>query len=192
MRFFKDEASVSLLRAIGTRSLVLVGMMGAGKTTIGRRLAKRLGLKFVDADAEIEAAAGMKVPDIFEVFGESAFRDGERRVLERVLKEGHQVVATGGGAFLNEQTRVAIKQSGLSIWLKAEIDVLMERVKRKGNRPLLLNPDPEGTMRRLLQERAEIYKLADIIVESNDNTHEKVVSATIAKLTQHLNPAKDK
>jgi shikimate kinase len=179
-----------LREKIGQRSLVLIGMMGAGKTTIGRRLARKLELPFNDADAEIEAAAGMKVPDIFEVFGEKAFRDGERKVIERLLKAGPQVLATGGGAFLNETTRALIKKNSLSIWLKAEIGVLLERVKRKKTRPLLLNADPEGTMRRLLEERAEIYAAADIVVTSNDNTHDKVIASIITALTQHLGLAR--
>jgi shikimate kinase len=185
------RSNLSALRQqIAQRSLVLVGMMGAGKTTIGRRLAQRLNLPFTDADNEIEQAAGMKIPDIFEVFGEQAFRDGERKVLERLLKSGPQVLATGGGAFLSEITRAIIKNDGLSIWLKAELQVLIERVKRKSNRPLLLTPDPEDTMRRLLEERAAVYALADIVVESNDNTHEKVVSAIIDALTQHFTSMK--
>jgi shikimate kinase len=171
---------------IGHRSLVLIGMMGAGKTTIGRRLARKLDLPFIDADAEIESAAGMRVPDIFEVFGEKAFRDGERKVIERLLKSGPQVVATGGGAFLNDGTRALIEKNCLSIWLNVELDILLERVKRKKSRPLLLNADPEGTMRRLLKERAEIYAQADIVVMSNDNTHDKVVTGIITALTHHL------
>lgn len=181
---------LSVIRSkLGSRSLVLVGMMGAGKTTIGRRLARKLDFPFTDADTEIEAAADMKIPDIFEVFGEKAFRDGERKVIERLLKAGPQVLATGGGAFLNEITRALIRKSALSIWLKAELPVLLERVKRKSNRPLLLNPDPEGTMRRLLNERAEIYAKADIVVESNDNTHDKVIASIMTALTQHYTAA---
>ncbi len=176
---------VQLRKKIGAQSLVLIGMMGAGKTTIGRRLARKLGVPFIDADAEIEAAAGMKVPDIFEMFGETAFRDGERKVIERLLKSGPQVLASGGGAFINGQTRQTIKQGGLSIWLKADIDVLIERVRRKKNRPLLLNADPEGTMRRLLNERAAIYAEADIVIESNDNTHDKVVLCIIDALNEY-------
>ena len=191
MRFFKDEGLSKLKAAIGDQSLVLIGMMGAGKTTIGRRLAKKMGYKFVDADHEIEAAAGMKVPDIFEVFGEQAFRDGEKKVLDRLMREGPHIVATGGGAFLNEDTRRAISANGLSIWLRAELDVLMERVRRKGNRPLLLTGDPEGTMRKLLEERVAVYALADIVVESNDNSHDKVVAATIASLQAHFKGSDD-
>lgn len=182
MRFFRDDSSSALRKQLGPRSLVLVGMMGAGKTTIGRRLAKKLGLSFVDADSEIEAAAGMKIPDIFEMFGESGFRDGERRVIERLIKAGPHVLATGGGAFLNAQTREAIKENGLSIWLKAELHVLMERVKRKESRPLLLNANLEETMRRLLEERSATYALADVVVESNDNTHDKVVASILEAL----------
>ncbi len=133
-----------LAAALGGRSIVLVGMMGAGKTSVGKRLAQRLGLPFVDADAEIEAGAQMTIPEIFERFGEAYFREGERRVIARLLVDGPKVLATGGGAFLNEATRQRIGQSGVSIWLKPDFEVLLRRVRKRSNRPLLRTADPEA------------------------------------------------
>src|SRR5918998_971990 len=149
-----DRSSGALEGAVrerlGDRSVVLVGLMGAGKSTVGRRLAARLNMPFKDADAEIEAAAGMSVADIFATHGEPYFREGERRVLARLLQEGPIVLATGGGAFMNPETRARIAEKGISIWLKADLDVLMRRVRKRSNRPLLKNTDPEGSMRRLM------------------------------------------
>jgi shikimate kinase len=167
---------------IDRRSIVLVGMMGCGKSTVGRRLAARLGLPFFDADTEIEKAAGQTIPEIFECHGEAYFRDGERRVIARLLSQGPIVLATGGGAFMNEATREGVRESGISVWLKAEPEVLMERVSRRNNRPLLRNADPEGTLRRLLAEREPVYALADIIVTSSDGPHEAVVEAIIDEI----------
>ncbi len=150
---------------LGRRSIVLVGLMGAGKSTVGRRLAQGLGLPFRDADHEIEAAAGMTIPEIFSIHGETHFRDGERRVIARLLQEGPLVLATGGGAFMNDETRLRISQAGISIWLKADLDVLMRRVRKRSTRPLLQNADPEGTMRRLMEVRYPIYATADLTVE---------------------------
>lgn len=145
----------------------LVGMMGCGKTCVGRKLAARLGLPFVDADAEIEAAAGMPVPEIFELKGEAAFREGERRVIARILADGGAgVLATGGGAFMDASTRERIAEAGISIWLKAPPEVLMERVRRRSDRPLLRTPDPEATLRSLLAAREPVYASADIVVDS--------------------------
>ena len=164
-----------LSRQLGRRSLVLVGLMGAGKSTVGRRLAQTLHLPFRDADHEIEAAAGMTIPEIFAIHGEDHFRDGERRVIARLLQEGPIVLATGGGAFMNDETRLRIAEHGISLWLKADLDVLMRRVRKRHNRPLLQNPDPEGTMRRLIEARHPIYALADVTVDSREIPHEKVV-----------------
>jgi shikimate kinase len=164
------------------RTIVLVGMMGVGKTTVGRRLAALLHLPFRDADHEIEEAAGCTIPEIFERYGEPAFRDGERRVIQRLLEGPRHVLATGGGAFMNASTREAVKRRGLSIWLRADIDVLIERVGRKGNRPLLQNGDPRGTMRRLAEERYPIYAEADLTIESRDGPHERVVRAIVQAL----------
>jgi shikimate kinase/3-dehydroquinate synthase len=171
-----------LVAALGGKSIVLVGMMGAGKTSVGRRLAARLGMPFTDADAEIEAGAQMTVPEIFARFGESYFRDGERKVVARLLSEGQKVLATGGGSFLNELTRKRIAESGVSIWLKPEFEVLMRRVRKRSNRPLLQTSNPEDTVRRLLAERAPIYALADITIESRDGPHESVVEAIMKAL----------
>lgn len=160
--------------------------MGAGKSAIGRRLADQLGLAFVDADTEIEAAANMTIPEMFEIHGEEYFRDGERRVISRLLSGGPQVLSTGGGAFMNEETRNHIKNGAVSIWLYADIDILMERVRRKANRPLLKSPDPEAVMRDLLAERNPVYRQADIAVESRDGPHETVVHDVLTSLHTHL------
>jgi shikimate kinase len=148
-----------ILSALGARSIVLVGMMGVGKSTIGRRMAARLKLPFVDADTEIEAAAGMTIPEIFERHGEPHFRDGEARVIARLLDGGPVVLATGGGAFMREETRNRIAAKAISIWLKADHDVIMRRVRRRADRPLLQTADPEGTVTRLLTEREPVYSM---------------------------------
>ncbi len=168
------------------RSIVLVGLMGAGKSTVGRRLASKLGLPFRDADQEIEAAAGMTIPDIFSIYGEAYFRDGERRVIARLLQEGPLVLATGGGAFMSEETRTRVAERGISIWLRADLEVLMRRVRKRTNRPLLQNPDPEGTMRRLIEVRHPVYALADLTVESHEAPHDRVVNEVIRSLREWL------
>jgi len=173
--------------SLGDKSLVLVGLMGAGKTTIGRRLASRLGIEFVDADVEIEKAAGISIADIFKEFGEAHFRDGEQRVIARLLGSGPQVLATGGGAFMNEKTREATHQHGLSIWLKAGLDVLMKRVSKRSHRPLLQNDDPEAVMKRLMDERYPLYAGSDITVDSKEGPHDDVVDEIIIALDAHLN-----
>ena len=167
------------------RAIVLVGLMGAGKTTVGRRLAHRLDLDFVDADAEIEKAAGESIPEIFKLRGEQVFREGERKVIARLLEDGPQVLATGGGAFMDPQTRAEIADKGISVWLKADIDVLMKRVSKRGNRPLLKTADPRATMEKLMVERYPVYAGADIIVESREGPHEAVVDAIIAALDDY-------
>src|SRR5580693_1650039 len=177
-----------LVAALGGRSIVLVGMMGAGKTSVGRRLAAKLGLPFVDADAEIEAGAQMTVPEIFERFGEAYFREGERKVIARLLTSGPMVLATGGGAFMNATTRENIARHGVSIWLKPSFDILLARVRKKSNRPLLRTANPEETLRRLLEERSPIYALADFTIESLDAAHDSVVEAIL----QRLRPAPGK
>ncbi len=170
----------SLTSALGTRSIVLVGLMGSGKTSTGRRLAHRLGLGFVDADAEIEAAAGMSIADIFARHGEPYFRDGERRVMARLLDAGPRVIATGGGAFLNEETRTRIAKNGVSVWLKADPDVLWRRVRKRSHRPLLQGDDPEQTLRTLLEQRYPVYARADITVMSREGPHEATVEEMIS------------
>jgi shikimate kinase len=167
--------------------VVLVGMMGAGKTAVGKRLAQRLGFTFRDADQEIEAAAQKTIPEIFETDGEVFFRDKERRIIARLLGENDRLVlATGGGAFMNEETRRMIKDRGVSIWLKAELDVLMRRVRRKANRPLLQTSDPEGTLRTLIAKRGPTYAEADITVLSRDVAHDNVLEEVLAALEAHL------
>ncbi|MBR0967982.1 shikimate kinase [Bradyrhizobium diazoefficiens] len=175
-----------ILSALGTRSVVLVGMMGVGKSTIGRRLALRLKLPFVDADTEIEAAAGMTIPEIFEQHGEPHFRDGEARVIARLLDGGPIVLATGGGAFMREETRDRIAGKAISIWLRADHDVIMRRVRRRADRPLLQTADPEGTVTRLLTEREPVYAKADLTIASRDVPHDKIVEECIDILRAHL------
>jgi len=176
----------ALTAALGRRSIVLVGMMGAGKSSIGRRVATRLGIPFVDADAEIEKAAGMTVTDIFAIRGEAEFRAGEARVITRLLEGGPQVLATGGGAFANPDTRAVIAAKGISIWLKAEFEVLMKRIKRRHDRPLLKTDDPGATLRKLMQERDPIYALADLTVQSRDVLHDKIVDEIVSALAGQL------
>ncbi len=172
--------------ALGTRLVVLVGMMGAGKSTIGRRLAARLLLPFVDADNEIEAAAGMTIPEIFEVHGEPHFRDGEARVIARLLESGPGVLATGGGSFMREETRRRIGDKAVSIWLKADADIIMRRVRRRADRPLLRTADPAATVGRLISEREPVYGFADLTIASRDVPHEKIVDECIEALHARL------
>jgi shikimate kinase len=178
-----------LRERLGVRSVVLVGMMGSGKSTIGTRLAARTGLRFVDADAEIERAARMSIPDIFASRGEGEFRAGERRVIARLLGQGPQVIATGGGAFMSAETREKIAGSGISVWLRADPETLLRRVRKRANRPLLQTEDPEGTLRRLLTEREPVYALADIEVVSREEPHDIVVDAVLRALDAHLGVA---
>jgi shikimate kinase len=179
--------AAALRTALGRRSVVLVGMMGVGKSSIGRRLATRLGIPFADADSEIEKAAGMSIPDIFARHGEAAFRSGEARVIARLLETGPQVLATGGGAFINEGTRAAIKARGVSVWLAAEFEVLMRRVaKRKNERPMLQTDDPAQTLRQLLAQREPVYALADLTVQSREEPHEAIVGEIVAALAGFL------
>ena len=164
-----QEAEIA--SALGRRSIVLVGMMGAGKSTVGRRLAMRLRLPFLDADIEIEAAASMSIPDIFATHGELYFRDGEARVIARLLDNGPAVIATGGGAVMREETRKRIADKAVSIWLKADLDVIMKRVKRRADRPLLQTEDPTATVARLLEVREPLYRSADLTILSRDGPH---------------------
>ncbi len=164
------------------KSVVLVGLMGAGKSTVGRRLARRLGLPFADADAEIEKAAGCSIADIFEFHGEESFREGERRVIKRILQGPPKVVSTGGGAFIDPETRKRIRAKALSIWLRADLETILKRVKRNDNRPLLKNDDPRGTLEKLMIERNPIYAEADYVVDSADTAIDKVVDAIAERL----------
>jgi shikimate kinase len=172
---------------LGRRSIVLIGMMGVGKSSIGRRLGARLSIPFIDADAEIEKAAGMSIADIFACHGETAFRSGESRVIARLLDSGPQVLATGGGAIMNPETRSLIKEKGISVWLSAELDLLMRRIsKRKVERPMLHTADPAATLRELLAEREPIYAQADLTVQSREVPHDAVVAEIVGALTAFL------
>jgi shikimate kinase len=181
-------SETAIVAALGARSLVLVGMMGAGKSSIGRRLAARLGIAFVDADNAIEEAAGMTIPDIFATYGEAYFRAGETRVIARLLEGGPQILATGGGAFMNPDTRAAIAAHGVSVWLKAEFDVLMRRIKRRQDRPLLKTDDPGETLRTLMAERYPVYGQAAITVQSREVPHDKIVDEIMSALAAVLTP----
>jgi shikimate kinase len=169
---------------LGTRAIVLVGLMGAGKTSVGRRLAEKLNIPFVDADHEIEAAAGKTIAEIFADHGEAYFREGERRVIQRLIGNGAQVLATGGGAWMNDETRARIREQGVSVWLKAPLPLLMRRVSRRQDRPLLKSDDPEAVMRELMEKRYPVYALADVTVESRDVQHGQMVNDVIRALAQ--------
>jgi shikimate kinase len=177
--------ALRVTQALGARSVVLVGMMGSGKSSVGRRLAARLGISFVDADTEIEAAAGMTIPEIFAQHGESYFRAGEARVIARLLDQGPQVMATGGGAVMDASTRALIRTKGVSIWLKAEVDVLLKRTKRRNDRPLV------DKIKDLLPMREPLYAEADIIIQSRDEPHETIVDEALAALAQRLGVDKE-
>jgi shikimate kinase len=180
----KDMAE-TVRRALGRRSLVLVGLMGCGKSSIGKRLAARLALPFVDADEEIERVAQMTISEIFSEHGEAFFRDREAKVIARLLSNGPQVLATGGGAFIAQGTRAEIRDNGISIWLRAELPVLMRRVGKRDSRPLLKGGDPEAVMRDLIAARYPIYAEADITVESRDVPHESIVTEIVEALAGH-------
>ena len=184
-----SAGAAALAAALEQRSIVLVGMMGAGKSSIGRRVAARLGIAFVDADVEIEEAAGMSIAEIFAAHGEPYFRAGEARVIARLLDHGPQVLATGGGAFMNEQTRANIRDRGVSVWLKAELDVLTRRLKRRNDRPLLKTADPVATLANLLAERDPIYGEADVMVMSREIAHDLIVGEIIAAVSSKLGVA---
>ena len=179
-----------ILSALDRRSIVLVGMMGVGKSSVGRRLAARLSIPFIDADSEIEKAASMTIPDIFARHGEPYFRGGEARVIARLLESGPQVLATGGGAFMNPDTRALVKLKGVSVWLHADFDVLMRRTsKRRSDRPLLQTENPDETLRALLAEREPTYALADLTVQSREVPHEAIVADVMTALAAYLKVA---
>ncbi|HEX2116482.1 MAG TPA: shikimate kinase [Alphaproteobacteria bacterium] len=167
------------------RTIVMVGLMGAGKTSIGRRLAQRLSLPFIDADHEIETAAGCTIEEIFERYGEAAFRDGERKIIQRLLERPPHVLATGGGAFVDPETRARIKAEGISVWLKADLDVLVRRVSRRNNRPLLKRGEPREVLARLMAQRYPIYAEADICIDSLDAPADTTVDRVIEAIDQH-------
>jgi shikimate kinase len=168
------------------RTIALVGLMGVGKSSVGRRLANALDLPFRDADAEVEAAAGRSISDIFADLGEAAFREGERRVIARLLDQPPHVLATGGGAFMNPETRALIKAKAVSVWLKADLEVLARRIGRKDTRPLLAGKDPMAVLKAQAEARYPAYAEADITVETGDAAHHVTVDQVIRALTQHL------
>ena len=174
----------AIRQRMGNRPIVLVGLMGAGKTSVGRRLAEKLGIPFVDADHEIEAAAGKPIREIFADHGEAYFREGERRVIQRLIGNGAQVLATGGGAYINDETRARIQEHGISVWLRAALPLLMKRVGKRNDRPLLMGDDPQAVMRGLMEKRYPIYALADVMVESRDVQHGQMVNDVIRALAQ--------
>lgn len=180
-----------LLDRLGGRSIVFVGLMGAGKTAIGRRVATELGIPFTDSDHEIETASRMTVPELFERYGEPEFRALEQRVIQRVLETGPKVLSTGGGAYMNEQSRQAIAQQGVSVWLKADIDTLLERVSKKQNRPLLKDGDPREVLERLAALRHPVYALADITVTTRNERKEIIAAEVIEAIASHLSAGAD-
>ncbi|RWB66999.1 MAG: shikimate kinase [Mesorhizobium sp.] len=181
-----DEGCAALVERLGSRSIVFVGLMGAGKTAIGRKVATMLSLPFMDSDQEIESVSRMTVPELFERYGEPEFRALEQRVILRLLENGPQVLSTGGGAFMNAQTREAISAHGISVWLKADLDLLMERVSKKQNRPLLKNPDPRAVLEKLMGERYPVYAVADLTVPTRDDRKEIIAGEVVAALCAHL------
>src|SRR5450830_579484 len=181
----ENDLESAIVRALGSRSIVLIGMMGAGKSSIGRRLAARLAIPFVDADTEIESAAGMTIPEIFEKHGEPYFRAGEARVIARLLDNGPQVLATGGGAIMDPNTRELIRAKGISVWLKADLDVLMKRTMRRSDRPLA------EKIKELLPLREPVYAQSDIVVQSRDEPHDTIVDEIIVLLQKPLGIAAD-
>ena len=185
----RDRQLAEIRQSLGQNSLVLIGLMGAGKSAVGRRLAASLNLPFTDADSEIEAAAGQSIAEIFAEHGEAYFRTGERKVIARLLENGPQVLATGGGAYMDPETRAAVKEHGISIWLKASLRVMMKRVGRRDNRPLLQVDNPETVMKKLMAERDPVYAEADITVESKEAPHEVMVGSIIDALTARLQAA---
>lgn len=164
------------------RTVALIGLMGAGKTSIGRRLAGRIGAPFRDADHEVEEAAAMTIPEMFETYGEPYFRDGERRVIERLLRAPAHILATGGGAYMDPGTRAALAERAVTVWLRADLETLLARVGRRDSRPLLKHGDPRRTLARLIEERYPVYAEADLIVESRDAPHEQALEDLVAAL----------
>jgi shikimate kinase len=176
------ELARSIRQSLGARSIVMIGLMGAGKTSVGKRLATILDMPFNDADQEIEKAAGKSINDIFAENGENYFRDGERRVIARLLADGSKVLATGGGAFMNAETRARIAEFGVSVWLRGDLDTLMNRVARRDNRPLLKAANPRAVMEKLIHDRYPVYALADIAIESRDVAHDLIVEEIVRAL----------
>jgi shikimate kinase len=186
MQMQDSETAERLRRALGGRSIVMVGLMGCGKSSVGKRLANKLGLPFIDADEEIERVAQKSINEIFSDHGETFFRDRESKVIARLLASGPQVLATGGGAFINPETRAKMKESGISVWLRAELPVLMRRVAKRDTRPLLRDADPEAVMRKLMDDRYPIYAQADLTVDSREVPHDSIVVEIIESLKKFL------
>jgi shikimate kinase len=184
----RESRRDELLARLAGRPIVLIGMMGAGKTTVGRRLAARLGRHFLDSDEEVEKAANMTIPDIFATHGEADFRAGEARVIARLLRDENIVLGTGGGAFINPETRELIKTGSVSVWIKAEIDLLFARVSRRANRPLLKTANPRATLETLIAARYPIYAEADVTVTSADVPQDQVADNIVDALMAHLAP----
>ena len=187
----RDTQKDELLKLLAGRPIVLVGMMGAGKTTVGRRLAARLGRHFADSDEEVEKAAGMSIEDIFAAHGEADFRAGEVRVIARLLKDHDLVLGTGGGAFMNAETRGLIKTEALSVWIKADFELLFQRVQRRSNRPLLKTANPRETLKDLMDKRYPTYAEADVTIVSKDVPQDQVATDVIEALLAHLGAAND-
>ena len=183
--FIADRAS-TIRRSLLGRSIILVGIMGVGKSTIGKRLSEYVDIPFVDADKEIESAAGMSIEDIFEQFGEESFRSGEKKVIKRLLSEDQKILATGGGAFMDEGLRDEIRDCGISVWLRADFDVLSKRIRRRSDRPLLNTENPEETLRNLLTERDPVYALADLEIESRTVNRDVITGELVDLLASRL------
>lgn len=184
----EDLPAMRIKAALGDRLIVFVGMMAAGKTSVGRMIAQQLAISFVDADHEIETAAQMTVPEIFTQRGEAEFRSGERRVIARLLRDGPRVLATGGGAYMSEETRDAIKARGIAVWLKVDAETILRRARKRNNRPLLQTADPEATVRELIRVRYPIYEQADVTIVSDNLTHEQTTALVLDHLDALLCP----
>jgi shikimate kinase len=182
----EPSVEANILDKLEDRLIVFVGMMASGKTSVGRLLAQRLGVPFIDTDHEIEAASQMSVPEYFAKHGEADFRSGERRVIARLLRDGPRVLATGGGAFMSGETRDTIRVRGISVWLKADAETILRRARRRSNRPLLQNSDPEGTIKKLIEVRYPIYGEANVMVESRDGTHDETVTSVVIALDRYF------
>ena len=182
----KSVDTAQLLKRLGRRSIVFVGIMGAGKTVIGRKVASLCGLPFVDSDHEIEKVSRMTIPELFVAYGEPEFRALEQRVIERLLKNGPQVLSTGGGAFMSEATRAAVKRRGIAVWLNADLDTLMQRVSKRQNRPLLNTEDPRAMMQRLMDVRYPVYGTADLTILSRDDPKDLIAGEVLSSLMKHL------
>lgn len=186
----RDDRREDLQQLLGHRPIVLIGMMGAGKTTVGRRLAARLGRHFVDSDEEVEKAAGMTIEDIFRAHGEADFRAGEVKVIARLLKDENIVLGTGGGAFINAETRALVKELAISVWIKADFELLFQRVSRRSNRPLLKTANPRETLQKLIDARYPIYAEADVTIVSRDVPQDQVATEVIDAVIAYLSNEK--